>query len=161
VRLFNDTVETNIAYGDLAAPAAAIRAAAEIAGADGFIRDLPQGYTTELGDHGMRLSGGQKQRIALARTILRNPDILLLDEATNALDSESERAIQDALDSYARGRTVVVIAHRLATVADADQVVVLDRGRVVEAGAPSALLRNEGQFARLHELQAGKLAARG
>jgi ATP-binding cassette, subfamily B, bacterial MsbA len=122
---------------------------------------MPDGYATEIGDHGMRLSGGQRQRIALARTILRDPDILLLDEATNALDSESENAIQDALDTYARGRTVVVIAHRLATVADADQVIVLEAGRVVESGPPSTLLRSEGQFARLHGLQFGKMAMRG
>ena len=132
VRLFNETVESNIAYGDLDAAPEAIRKAAAVAGADDFIRELPDGYATEIGDHGMRLSGGQRQRIALARTILRDPDILLLDEATNALDSESESAIQDALDTYARGRTVVVIAHRLATVADADQVIVLEAGRVVE-----------------------------
>lgn len=161
VRLFNETVEANIAYGDLEAPAEAIHEAAKIAGADEFIRDLPQGYATELGDQGMRLSGGQRQRIALARTVLRNPDILLLDEATNALDSESERAIQDALDLYGSGRTVVVIAHRLATVADADQIIVLEGGRVVECGTPAALLRSEGQFARLHGLQFGKMAARG
>jgi subfamily B ATP-binding cassette protein MsbA len=161
VRLFNETVEANIAYGDLDAPIEAIHKAARIAGAEEFIRDLPQGYATELGDHGMRLSGGQRQRIALARTILRDPDILLLDEATNALDSESERAFQEALDMYARGRTVVVIAHRLATVANADQVIVLEGGRVLESGPPAALLRSEGQFARLHDLQLGRMAMRG
>jgi len=161
VRLFNETVEANIAYGDLAASAETIRKAAKIAGADEFIRDLPQGYATEVGDHGMRLSGGQRQRIALARTILRDPDLLLLDEATNALDSESEHAFQDALEMYAHGRTVVVIAHRLATVADADQIIVLEGGRVVECGVPAVLLRSEGQFARLHGLQFGKMAARG
>jgi len=161
VRLFNETVESNIAYGDLDATAEAIRKAAAVAGADEFIRGFPDGYATEIGDHGMRLSGGQRQRIALARTILRDPDILLLDEATNALDSESERAIQDALDGYARGRTVVVIAHRLATVADADQVIVLEGGRLVECGPPATLLRSDGQFARLHGLQFGKMAMRG
>jgi subfamily B ATP-binding cassette protein MsbA len=161
VRLFNETVEANIGYGNLDAPRELVHRAAQVAGADSFIRDLPEGYATELGDHGMRLSGGQRQRIALARTILKDPDILLLDEATNALDSESEHAIQQALDGYARGRTVVIIAHRLATVANADQVVVLDGGRVVECGPPAALLRNEGQFARLHDLQFGKIAARG
>jgi subfamily B ATP-binding cassette protein MsbA len=161
VRLFNETVEANIAYGDLDARPEGIRTAAKIAGADEFIRDMPQGYATEVGDHGMRLSGGQRQRIALARTILRDPDILLLDEATNALDSDSERSFQDALDLYARGRTVVVIAHRLATVADADQIIVLEGGRVVECGAPAALLRSEGQFARLHGLQFGKRAKLG
>ena len=161
VRLFNETVESNIAYGDLDAPPAAIHTAAEIAGADEFIRDLPQGYATDVGDHGMRLSGGQRQRIALARTILRNPDVLLLDEATNALDSESEHAFQSALDKYARGRTVVVIAHRLTTVADADQIIVLEGGRVVESGPPATLLSSAGQFAKLHGLQFGKIAKRG
>jgi subfamily B ATP-binding cassette protein MsbA len=161
VRLFNETVESNITYGDLSADREAIRKAAAVAGADEFIRELPDGYATQIGDHGMRLSGGQRQRIALARTILRDPGILLLDEATNALDSESESAIQDALDTYARGRTVVVIAHRLATVADADQVVVLEGGRVVECGPPATLLRSEGQFAHLHGLQFGKMAMRG
>jgi subfamily B ATP-binding cassette protein MsbA len=161
VRLFNETVEANIAYGDVAASADAIRKAAKIAGADDFIRDLPQGYATEVGDLGMRLSGGQRQRIALARTILRDPDVLLLDEATNALDSDTERAFQEALDIYARGRTVLVIAHRVATVADADQIIVLEHGRLVECGAPAVLLRSEGQFARLHGLQFGKMVARG
>jgi ATP-binding cassette, subfamily B, bacterial MsbA len=161
VRLFNETVESNIAYGDLDASTEAIRKAAQVAGADEFIQDLPQGYATELGDHGMRLSGGQRQRIALARTILKDPDILLLDEATNSLDSDSEHAIQEALDMYARGRTVVVIAHRLSTVADADQIIVLEGGRMVESGTPGALLRSEGQFARLHGLQFGKMAMRG
>jgi ATP-binding cassette, subfamily B, bacterial MsbA len=161
VRLFNETVKANIAYGDMAASADTIRKAAKIAGADDFIRDLPQGYATEVGDHGMRLSGGQRQRIALARTILRNPDVLLLDEATNALDSDTERAFQEALDIYARGRTVLVIAHRLATVAGADQIIVLEGGRVVECGVPAVLLRSEGQFARLHGLQFGKMTARG
>jgi ATP-binding cassette, subfamily B, bacterial MsbA len=161
VRLFNETVKANIGYGDLSASFDAIREAARIAGADTFIPNLPQGFDTELGDQGMRLSGGQRQRIALARTILRNPDIVLLDEATNALDSESENAIQEALDQYARDRTVVVIAHRLATVAAADHIVVLEGGRILESGTPAALLRSEGQFARLHDLQFGKIAARG
>jgi len=161
VRLFNETVQANIAYGDLSASPEAIRNAAEVAGADGFIQALPQGYTTELGDHGMRLSGGQRQRIALARTILRDPDILLLDEATNALDSDSERTFQEALEGYARGRTVVVIAHRLSTVEDADQVIVLEGGRVVEIGSPAVLLANEGQFAHLHGLQHRKTARQG
>ena len=158
---FNATVATNIAYGDLAASTEAVRKAAEIAGADAFIRDLPDGYETEIGDRGMRLSGGQRQRIALARAILRDPDILLLDEATNALDIESERSFRDALAMYARGRTVVVIAHRLSTIADADQIIVLEDGRVVECGAPTALLESEGQFARLHGLQFDKMRARG
>ena len=157
VQLFNETVEANIAYGDLDAPLERVHRAADIAGAATFIRDLPQGYATELGDRGMRLSGGQRQRIALARTVLRDPDILLLDEATNALDTESERTFQDALETYARGRTVVVIAHRLSTVEHADQIIVLDQGKVVEIGSPATLLRDGGRFARLYGLQFGRL----
>lgn len=152
--LFNETVEANIAYGDPDATPQAVRRAAEIAGADGFIQDLPEVYATALGDRGMRLSGGQRQRLALARTILRDPEVLLLDEPTNALDSETERAFQIALGGYARGRTVVVIAHRLTTVRGADQVIVLDRGRVVEAGPPATLLAKSGHFARLYGLSA-------
>ena len=132
-----------------------MRAAANVAGADSFIQELPARYDTVVGDGGMRLSGGQRQRIALARTILRNPDVLLLDEATNALDNETEREFQSALRRYAKDRTVIVIAHRLSTVEAADQIVVLDAGKVVEIGAPDRLLRARGAFARLHGLHAG------
>jgi len=149
VHLFNDTVAANIAYGREGASAEDVRRAAEVAGAADFIAALPQGYDTPLGDAGVRLSGGQRQRIALARTILRDPDVLLLDEATNALDNESERAFQEALGRYARGRTVIVIAHRLSTIEDADQVVVMEGGRVVEAGPPATLLEENGAYARL------------
>jgi ATP-binding cassette, subfamily B, bacterial MsbA len=161
VLLFNDTIEANIAYGDLGASSDAVRKAAEIADADEFIQELPEGYATQVGDRGMRLSGGQRQRIALARSILRDPDILMLDEATNALDSETESAFQRSLQTYARNRTVVVIAHRLATVAEADQVIMIEDGSVVESGPPALLLRQDGPFARLHGLQLGKMAARG
>jgi subfamily B ATP-binding cassette protein MsbA len=153
-QLFNETVAANIGYGDLAADDRAIRRAAEVAGAAEFIEALPDGYQTHLGDRGMRLSGGQRQRIALARTILKNPQILLLDEPTNALDGESERRFQTALEAYARGRTVVVIAHRLSTVRGAHQVIVLEAGRVVERGRPEELLSRPGHFARLYGLQA-------
>jgi subfamily B ATP-binding cassette protein MsbA len=152
-QLFNDTAAANIAYGDLAAPSEAIAAAARVAGAEAFLAALPQGLDTELGDRGARLSGGQRQRIALARVILKNPQILLLDEPTNALDPETEDAFQTALRSFAAGRTTVVVAHRLSTVMAADQIVVLEAGRVVEVGAPAALLARPGQFARLHGLQ--------
>lgn len=151
-QLFNATVAENIGYGDLAADAEAIRRAAEIAGAAEFIAALPNGYDTNLGDRGLRLSGGQRQRIALARTILRDPDVLLLDEPTNALDPETERAFQLALGRFSQGRTVVVIAHRLSTVRNADQVVVLDAGRVAEVGAPRELLARPGRFAQLYGL---------
>lgn len=152
-QLFNATVAENIGYGDLTADAERIRRAAEIAGAAEFIEALPHGYDTELGDRGLRLSGGQRQRIALARTILKDPEVLLLDEPTNALDAETERAFQAALNRFSHGRTVVVIAHRLATVQSADQVVVLEAGRVAEIGPPAELLSRPGRFARLHGLE--------
>jgi subfamily B ATP-binding cassette protein MsbA len=155
VQLFNDTIEANIAYGDLDADESSIRSAAAVAHAEPFIQSMPQGYRTIVGDHGMRLSGGQRQRIALARTILRNPDILMLDEPTNALDIESERAFQLALEEYSHQRTIVVIAHRLSTVERADQVIVVDGGRVAEAGPPHCLLGHKSHFARLHDLQLG------
>jgi subfamily B ATP-binding cassette protein MsbA len=153
VQLFNDTVEANIAYGDLEARPDAIRAAAEIAHADRFIEAFPEGYDTVVGDHGLRLSGGQRQRIALARTILRNPDVLLLDEPTNALDAESERAFQEALFRFSHQRTVIVIAHQLSTVLRADQVIVLEEGEVREVGTPEALIRKRGRFAEMYDLQ--------
>ncbi|MFS8114973.1 ABC transporter ATP-binding protein [Rhizobium jaguaris] len=158
VHLFNDTIAANIAYGDLEADNAEIRKAAEIAKADDFIRLLPDGYETRIGDQGMRLSGGQRQRIALARTILRNPDILLLDEATNALDAETEQAFQLALDEYSHNRTVVVIAHRLSTIQAADQIIVMAKGRVIEAGSPDELFKRQGHFSRLHGFQNGRAA---
>jgi ATP-binding cassette, subfamily B, bacterial MsbA len=157
VHLFNDTLEANIGYGRVGATPEEVRRAAGVAGAAEFIEDLPEGYRTLLGDSGVRLSGGQRQRIALARTILRDPDILLLDEPTNALDTESERAFQAALKHYANDRTVIVIAHRLSTVEDADQVVVLARGRVVEQGSPELLRGAAGAYARLHSPAAGPL----
>ena len=156
VYLFNDTVAANIAYGDLDSDQHDLREAARIAKADDFICSLPEGYQTQIGDQGMRLSGGQRQRIALARTILRNPDILLLDEATNALDVETEQAFQIALEQYSHERTVVVIAHRLATVQAADQIIVMSKGRVVEVGAPDQLLKRQGHFSKLHEFQHGR-----
>ena len=152
--IFHDTAMANIAYGRLEASEAAVREAARVAGADDFIMGLPSGYDTVLGDRGARLSGGQKQRIALARTILKDPDLLLLDEPTNALDPETEQAFQTALQTFAHGRTVVVIAHRLSTVMAADQVVVLEEGRVVDQGPPSELLKRPGWFARMYNLDA-------
>jgi subfamily B ATP-binding cassette protein MsbA len=151
-QLFNTSVAENIGYGDLTADAERIRRAAEVAGAAPFIAQLPQGYDTELGDRGVRLSGGQRQRIALARTILKDPELLLLDEPTNALDVETERAFQAALRQFSAGRTVVVIAHRLSTVQTADQVIVLEGGRVAEVGAPQDLIARPGRFAQLHGL---------
>jgi subfamily B ATP-binding cassette protein MsbA len=157
VYLFNDTIAANIEYADFDAGPERVREAARIARADEFINSLPEGYDTRVGDQGMRLSGGQRQRIALARAILRNPDILLLDEATNALDIETEQAFQLALKQFSKGRTVVVIAHRLATVRAADQIIVMSKGRVIEVGRPDLLLKRPGHFARLYNLQSGHL----
>ncbi len=151
--LFNDTVRANIAYGRPEASEVEIRQAAEDAFADSFIRELPQGYDTIVGEHGVKLSGGQRQRIAIARAMVRNAPILLLDEATSALDNESERAVQAALKRLQRGRTTVVVAHRLSTIVDADQIVVLERGQVVEHGTHSELLAKRGVYARLYGIQ--------
>lgn len=153
VLLFNASVKENIAYGRPAADESEIRQAASIAAAHDFVEALPAGYDTHLGDDGARLSGGQKQRIALARAILRDADVLLLDEATNALDAESENAFQVALETFSHGRTIVVIAHSLHTVEQADHVIVLEAGRVVQSGTPAELLSKSGHFARLYSLQ--------
>ncbi len=153
VTLFDDTVRANIAYGRFGAPAPAIEAAAQAAGADAFIRALPDGYDTQVGEHGVRLSGGQRQRIAIARAMLKDAPILLLDEATSALDTESERHVQAALRSLMRGRTTLVIAHRLSTVQGADLICVVDRGQIVESGRHAQLLAQSGLYARLHAMQ--------
>jgi subfamily B ATP-binding cassette protein MsbA len=154
VILFDDTVRANIAYGRFGASQAEIEAAAEAAAADRFIRELPQGYDTIVGEHGLRLSGGQRQRLAIARAMLKDAPILLLDEATSSLDAESERQVQAALRTLMRGRTTIVIAHRLSTIVDADLVCVLDRGRIVEIGQHAQLLSSEGLYTRLYRTQA-------
>jgi subfamily B ATP-binding cassette protein MsbA len=152
--LFNDSVRANIAYGNTAKYSGAqIEAAARAANAHGFIGELPHGYDTVLGERGTRLSGGQRQRIAIARALLVDPPVLILDEATSALDTESERLVQEAIDRLLAGRTVFVIAHRLSTVQHATQILVLDRGRVVERGAHADLLALGGAYARLHAMQ--------
>ncbi len=152
--LFNDTVVRNIAYGAAAGRSREeVEHAARLANAHGFIMQLPQGYDTVLGERGTRLSGGQRQRLAIARALLSNPPILILDEATSALDTESERLVQEALDRLLEGRTVFVIAHRLSTIAHATQILVLDRGRVVERGTHDELLSRRGMYHRLHSLQ--------
>ena len=130
-------------------------AAAATAAADEFLRKLPQGYDTFLGERGTRLSGGQRQRIALARAILKDPPILLLDEATSSLDAESERLVQEALERLMQGRTTIIIAHRLATVLKADRIVVLEAGRVIAVGSHTQLLRSSPLYARLAALQFG------
>ena len=153
VSLFDDTVRANIAYGRFGAAEEEIVAAAKAAAADGFIRALPQGYDTLVGEMGVKLSGGQRQRIAIARAMLKNAPILLLDEATSSLDTESERQVQAALKVLMRGRTTLVIAHRLSTVIDADLIYVLDHGRVVESGTHGELLARGGAYRRFYTLQ--------
>jgi subfamily B ATP-binding cassette protein MsbA len=152
--LFNDTVRNNLAYGAAGRYTdAQIEAAARAANAHRFIAELPDGYDTILGERGTRLSGGQRQRLSIARALLVDPPILILDEATSALDTESERLVQEAIDRLLEGRTVFVIAHRLSTIAHADQILVLDRGRVVEHGTHGTLLARRGHYHRLHALQ--------
>jgi ATP-binding cassette, subfamily B, bacterial MsbA len=151
--LINDSVRANIAYGSPQASPEQVEDAARAANAAGFIETLPNGYDTTLGERGTRLSGGQRQRIAIARALLRDPPILILDEATSALDTESERLVQQAIARLMRERTVLVIAHRLATVRDADEIVVLDAGQVVQRGSHEELLRIGGLYRRLYDLQ--------
>jgi len=151
--VFSTSALENIRYGRPSASDEEVFAAARAAHADGFIRALPEGYDSFLGERGVRLSGGQRQRIAIARAILKDAPLLLLDEATSALDTESERAVQAALDAAMRGRTTLVIAHRLATVVNADRIVVLDAGRVVDAGTHAELLARSGLYARLAAAQ--------
>ncbi|MBV8777144.1 MAG: ATP-binding cassette domain-containing protein [Alphaproteobacteria bacterium] len=151
--LFDDTVRANIAYGRLDATDAEIEAAAAAAGADRFIAELPDGYDTLVGEHGIRLSGGQRQRLAIARAMLKDAPILLLDEATSALDNESERQVQTALRRLMQGRTTLVIAHRLSTIVGADLICVMDKGRIVESGKHAQLLARSGLYARLYETQ--------
>jgi ATP-binding cassette subfamily B protein len=151
--LLDDTVAENIRYGLTDASLEEVRRAAVAAHADAFVRGLPDGYNTRLGERGTTLSGGQRQRIALARAVLRDAPILLLDEATSALDAESEAAVQQALDRLTKDRTTLVIAHRLATVQRADRILVLDHGRIVEEGRHGELIRRGGLYARLAELQ--------
>jgi len=143
----------NIRYGRPQATEEDVRRAAELASADGFIRGMPQGYETMIGERGVTLSGGQRQRLAIARAILKDAPILLLDEATSALDAESERKVQTALDRLMEGRTTLVIAHRLATVRSADRILVMDGGRIVEEGTHETLLGQSGLYARLARLQ--------
>ena len=151
--LFAGTALDNIRYGRPEASAEEVMAAARAASADDFIRALPQGYDTFLGEKGVRLSGGQQQRIAIARAILKNPPVLLLDEATNALDAESERLVQEALEHLMKGRTTIIIAHRLATVKRVDRIIVMAEGKILEEGTHQKLLANNGLYARLAGLQ--------
>ena len=151
--LFNDTVAANIAYGRPGASQAEIEAAARVAQIHDFITSLPEGYAAKVGERGLKLSGGEKQRVAIARVMLKNPPLLVLDEATSALDSRTEQALRGALERVAAGRTTLVIAHRLSTVIDADEIVVLERGRIVERGTHPALLARRGLYADMWRRQ--------
>ena len=153
--LFNATVMENIRYGRLDATDAEVIAAAKAANADTFIKDLPEGYQTLIGERGLNLSGGQRQRMAIARAMLKNPQILILDEATSALDTESEKIVQSALDELMKGRTSFVIAHRLSTIFGADQIFVIDKGKICESGTHHELLKKNGVYSHLYNIQFG------
>lgn len=151
--LFNDTVYYNIAYGKPGATREEVMDAARSAHIHDFVSSLPDGYDTMVGERGLKLSGGEKQRVAIARTILKNPPILIFDEATSALDSRTEKAIQRELTAISANRTTLIIAHRLSTIVDADRILVLDAGRVVEQGSHRELLAQNGRYAEMWRLQ--------
>jgi subfamily B ATP-binding cassette protein MsbA len=156
VILFHDTVANNIAYGEQP-DRKRLEEAASAANAMDFVEALPQGFDTVIGERGVRFSGGQRQRIAIARAIYKNPPILIFDEATSALDSESEMLVQQAVARLMENRTAIVIAHRLSTVLHADQIVVIEGGRIVETGSHADLLARAGRYSRLYELQFAEL----
>jgi ABC-type transport system involved in Fe-S cluster assembly fused permease/ATPase subunit len=151
--LFNDTIYYNIAYGRPGATRAEVEEAARVAHIADFIARLPAGWETSVGERGLKLSGGEKQRVSIARTLLKNPPILVFDEATSALDSHTEKAIQAELAEISRDRTTLVIAHRLSTIVDADEILVMEHGRIVERGSFRDLLVASGRFAEMWRLQ--------
>ena len=153
--LFNRTVRDNIALADPGMPMERVIEAAKLAGAHEFILELPEGYDTMVGERGTSLSGGQRQRIAIARALMSDPRMLIFDEATSALDYESERIIQQNMAQIVKGRTVIIVAHRLSTVRLADRIIAIDRGRVVEDGTHDELIRTGGRYATLYRLQGG------
>jgi ATP-binding cassette, subfamily B, bacterial MsbA len=149
--LFNDSVKENIAFGRPAASESDIIEAAKMAYADEFIRELPDTYETVIGERGLKLSGGQRQRIAIARAILKNPPILILDEATSSLDSVSEAIVQKALDLLMKGRTTIVIAHRLSTIRNADRILIIEKGRIADIGKHDELIERNGSYRELYQ----------
>ena len=151
--LFNDTIRNNIAYGLNGVPDEKVREAARMANADDFITEFQEGYSTVVGNRGVKLSGGQRQRVSIARALLKNPQILIFDEATSSLDTESEILVQEAIDHLIKGRTTLVIAHRLSTIKNADRIMVLDSGRMVQSGSHKDLMAQGGLYRRLYEMQ--------
>lgn len=151
--LFNDTISGNIAYGQKEIKLSKIHEAAEAANAKEFIDALPKGFDTVIGEKGVLLSGGQRQRLAIARALLKDPPILILDEATSSLDTESEKNVQEAIDNLMKDRTVLVIAHRLSTIINADMIIVLDDGKIIESGTHNELLEKDGAYKNLYDIQ--------
>lgn len=151
--LFNDTVRNNITYGHEGADEQQLTAVAKAANAHRFIKEFPEGYNTIIGERGVKVSGGQRQRISIARAIYKNPPILIFDEATSQLDTESEKLVQDAINNLMEGRTVIVIAHRLSTITHADKIVVIEKGEIVDSGSHEELIDRSSLYKKLYEMQ--------